>query len=122
MVAGRMGRYKRSLSTTQRARALGCSAQPARNVIRAPSCPDGALCAQSVGGASVHGNWWQVEKRRRKGVNSLAEIRTLFQEFERPREAVVTDQELKEEIQDGVEIIDLNSQRDVVKPTTWHLR
>ncbi len=33
----------------------------------------------------------------------------------------ISDEELKEQVQSGVEVIDLNSTRDQVKPTTWHI-
>ena len=38
-----------------------------------------------------------------------------------PRDVFVSDAELMQELQDGVETIDLNSQRNSVKPTTWHV-
>lgn len=42
--------------------------------------------------------------------------------LERPRqrEVEITDEELKDQVEDGVELIDLNSERNLVKPTTWH--
>ena len=39
-----------------------------------------------------------------------------------PRGAEITDRELKEAVEEGVEVLDLNGDRNRVKPTTWYVR